>query len=779
MPASDPEVTAFLVLHQTDFHDGTRVNTRRECAACLLWLQAQDPSKDAPAVQALPAPLKTMATALLQMAVKPSDADWPVLAIRRATAHMPGRSPAKKRRAPGTDAGAGAGAGAGRRAPQRDAQPNSSDDEDSLGGESSSSLRDVVDRDRSHRDEKHKRKRKGSRSGSRERKRARDSGSDKSRDRKKAHKHSRRRCKDSSSEYDSSSDDYEPSGGSSSDNESVARSDDSAVVRPRGRRHSHGSRHKDSSSHKSRRRPSGGSKRVVDLATATYEDTDLIDKIVARPWLEGHLLQAEVTPRWFRILCQTAQWTTKEKTAYEKMRRKSKRERQEDNAKPAFVHRISIAWTGDAGLETLSKNLAMIAEGDSPAVYGVATPAAYSERSQYRQFVEEFGKVWDNCVTTFASGINLSALDRQSFVTLLLQAFTRRNELLKKELLGDKPAFSRADEEIYANSLRQRREIQVMMEEYDKDMGARAAGVERAGQASFVAARFQALFARAVGRFLNRADLAGQEAIVPPFSLAAPLGQADGGHGGEARPAARAKPVATASLPTPPPPPPPPPPPQPWWSSSPAPSTTFGFGAPPAYGASPFIFAGPVAPHNTQSAFFPPLPPPPYAPPAALPAVKAEPSGGGGGGGGGGKTGRQASLDGASSTGGVSQQGGGSADGLDAFYTPGTAFVALPAHAWVCGKRAVKNIPGGPRDPQCVHCAKRLPNTKVGPHATWDCPRRYWSVRGMCPGFKSEWGRVPSAWHGDELTDATREAWRSFAKALRKASGAQGVPSFD
>jgi len=115
-------------------------------------------------------------------------------------------------------------------------------------------------------------------------------------------------------------------------------------------------------------------------------------------------------------------------------------------------------------------------------------------------------------------------------------------------------------------------------------------------------------------------------------------------------------------------------------------------------------------------------------------------------------------------------------DGLDLFYASGLAFVAQPAHAWVTGKHAVRHILGGPFAPSC-NCVKLIPG--AGPHATWDCPKRYWAVRGQCPGFNPNGERVLEAWNGDELTPATRDAWKAFAATLRKAHGAPGVPAYD
>ena len=73
-----------------------------------------------------------------------------------------------------------------------------------------------------------------------------------------------------------------------------------------------------------------------------------------------------------------------------------------------------------------------------------------------------------------------------------------------------------------------------------------------------------------------------------------------------------------------------------------------------------------------------------------------------------------------------------------------------------------------------------------GPHATWDCPLRYFERRGSCPGFFPSGQRDPSAWAGDNITEETKRRWKHFVSAhnglpaLEQAKSAStGVPNFD
>ena len=47
----------------------------------------------------------------------------------------------------------------------------------------------------------------------------------------------------------------------------------------------------------------------------------------------------------------------------------------------------------------------------------------------------------------------------------------------------------------------------------------------------------------------------------------------------------------------------------------------------------------------------------------------------------------------------------------------------------------------------------------AGPHASWDCPFRYWKVYGTCPGFLRDGSRDPSQWQGDNMARSAKLEW--------------------
>jgi hypothetical protein len=86
-------------------------------------------------------------------------------------------------------------------------------------------------------------------------------------------------------------------------------------------------------------------------------------------------------------------------------------------------------------------------------------------------------------------------------------------------------------------------------------------------------------------------------------------------------------------------------------------------------------------------------------------------------------------------------------------------YLGQPQHPYVSGTDCSSVPPGQSRKPTCgcLHQFKLRYNP--GPHATWDCPLRYISQCGSCPGFNPDGSRDPSQWQGEILTRAAKSAW--------------------
>jgi hypothetical protein len=320
------------------------------------------------------------------------------------------------------------------------------------------------------------------------------------------------------------------------------------------------------------------------------------------------------------------------------------------------------------------------------------------------------------------------------------------------------------------------------------DWANRAAPLPRPEQSAFYKRRFDLLFAPAVAVMLGGACLlSGADPFGPSAGGkertsglnavdAGALSQADGAPSRQPRTPARA---------APPPPPPPPPPHPPIWSLPPPPPP------PPSAAAlhwlsSPFGFTAPAAAPALQPP--PPTPPPPYIPPV----VKVEPRSSSATRAGGTKQVQFASPPATTVAGGAtgpstSRHGAldRDSDGLGALYPAEKSFVGKSASAYLSGPRSVRNIPfkkdrnGGADQPGPPCTSRTCEGLNAGYHASWNCPLRFWAVRGMCPGFLPNGARDPAAWNGDEITDATRAQWKSFDQSLRLAMSSPGPPSFD
>lgn len=493
----------------------------------------------------------------------------------------------------------------------------------------------------------------------------------------------------------------------------------------------------------------------------------------------------------------------KDKVAYEKSLRDGYKRgdaRHESQLKPAWVHRLAFIWGHDESLRLLGANLALVARGESAALYSTATTEAMKELQHFNNFQRELRKRYTDCRSALASGHVLSSVETTAFTTVFLQGFDRRFALLLKDVGLDTPVAI----EVVANSARQLSEIRVLVDDAWKDYASRASTLpERSTQVAFYETRFGLLFSPAVDTFLGTGSVVASGDVFGPApfrtgaaskldsgaagakgSLATgAISQSDGDPSVHAkatkppgRPAPDAVPSPGAGLPAAPPAYAPyswPPAAPGWYPQGPWPPTF-------AFGAAPSPIGALVGPPQPQ-----PLPPPPYLPPA----IKPDP---GASSGGRPPAARQvqfasppASAIPSHPTSGTSSASPGgrtaadrAADGLDSLYPSGTPFVGKSACAYLSGPRSVRNIPSGPLPGPPCH-SKRCSEVGAGPHPTWNCPLRFWAVRKMCPGFLENGSRDPAAWVGDEITDATRAQWRAFDATLRLAAGAAGAPSFD
>ena len=816
LPASDPELRAFLATHQAVVPAGASAAAKSEIASCFRWLQSLDPRDDTSlaCVSSLSAPAKKKATTYLGiLAPDVAAAGWPALAIRRAHAFMAGgESPVKKKKKspPSKDRPSAKVRSADRRGPRSR--------ESGSGSESPHSRPASPPPVRT--DQRRRKRTAGSRSGSdsdqgdarpsRKDDRRRSRSPDRRRSRKARRRtaspdspsrspHRRKKgrvsCREDRSRTGRDYTDDSSSGSSGSDSDSSTSSRGSVGRR---RRRSPGSRSGDRSaarkggSSSSRRstssRRSGGTRSRRPLHD--IDDAAEVRRLVSRDWLRGSDLQSALPARWLTLLCRTASWSPKEIQSHEKAIAVSRRAgdaRTENPLKPAWVHRLTFSWSEDEMLTCLGFNLGLLARGETAALYATSTTASMQRRTHHVAFQSELRARHQDCINTMLGGHPPSDLERSSFTTIFLHGYERRLVLLKEEVGLD----SRAAVEVVANSARQLEETRTLVSSAWACWAARGAAGNREGRAQFYHERFRALFEPAVDIFLGSGgsstsgDVFGPspagcgpkpDAGAPGRRPSTSLHQTDGGTPARTS-SSRPRPSEPSVVPTSPaagPPPlaaalawtPPPPAPSPWLGHWPPalynPNLPIG---PPPHGPPP------AAAHSLG-------PPPPYVP---VP-IKPEPGAAGSG-----KPPaiRQVQFASPPATAIASPAGrplGGSpaaprADGLDAYYPDNAAFVGKSACAYLSGPRSVRHLQGDVPGPLCH--GERCKAVGAGPHPTWNCPLRFFSVRQTCPGFLPSGERDPTAWVNGDLTDATRTLWQAFDATLRLAKGARGAPSFD
>jgi hypothetical protein len=534
----------------------------------------------------------------------------------------------------------------------------------------------------------------------------------------------------------------------------------------------------------------GGSSRGSGRARALLLDLQSDDhsevlRLTSREWLRGADLQASLPARWYAILNRQQDMQTKEKTLYErslKSSRKAGETRTESVLKPSWVHRLAFVWAEDDMLRCLGTNLGLAARGESAALYATGTTDSLRDRQLFQTFQAELRLRYQACIDSLEDGHCLSDVERTSFSGVFVQGFERRYALIKKEV----GLSSRAAIEVVSNSARQLAEIRTLIAAAWTDYASRAASLSRDDQVEFYRERFAVVFDPAVRVFLGVSlglasgdpfgpapGRAGASASRPDLSaasrrLAPPLTQIDGGttarpQSPRPKPPAAAGAQAVSGLPA-----------AQSWPPLVQASPTWPLSWMPPFGPG-FSLGAPGVGHAPP----PPLPPPPYAPPAIKPEPTAAASGRS-------ATTKQVQFasppvtPSAGAPGRAPAKGGTAsdraADGLDSFYPSGAAFVGKSACAYLSGLRSVRGIPGPVPGPPCH--SERCKSVGAGPHPTWNCPLRFFSVRGACPGFLPSGARDPAAWVGDEITDATRAQWRDFDATLRLAAGASGLPSF-
>ena len=770
-PSSGKACKEFLDGMKASYEAGkSHSGARLELACAILWAQAHidDPAS---AFCVLPdAQRRLLLTGLGLDVGLLAGTSWPVAIARRAAAFMvSGQSPTKKPKA-GSRGGRDSGA---RRQLSKSAHRVGAFPDD---GEEDSD----DDAEQPHRRPRPAPKARAPKQASKQTSRSTASDSDASADGSGGG--------DSSSGSDSGSESDSSSSSESSAVSSSSASDSSA-----------GSRRK--RSRPTRSKASKKSGRSRSLSGLELDDKRRIKKLCAAKWLRGSDLRDGLPSHWYFMLHSGHSWSSKQQREYERTRRaarKGRSVRREDPSNPAWVHRLSFIYGADNTLDTDAANLARLVRGETRGDFVKNKVTQHRSLESYEEHLKELRERFQRVADALDDGHLPGETEVGDVFHSLLAAYSRRFIAMRRALRSGGDAAS----EVLANTARQYNEVGTFFKRFRADLGARSRNVKDYHKRfQFIGGRLDALLRPIVQSVL---EMEAYEPSKDALSLerrtsraekpAAPPSPAPKRARSEAPPpapaAVLAPPLAGGQL---------------SYQIAP-PAYGLPVAAPPQYAQPPSQYAQPpwghplLSPSGTALAAqaAPSLPPPPYQ--ASTPGgpalaasrtvaaspVAATPLASTGKRGQGLKVHFDASAGGSSgrtSAGSVGKGASGAA--VKEEFSPETGFVGLPAHPWVCGTNGAPPMPDGVQayHPQC-RCSRVL--NFPGPHATWDCPLRYFSRRGSCPGFLPSGHRDPSAWNGDEITAETKQLWRRFVSAhdgmpaLKVAATALGgPPSFD
>lgn len=490
---------------------------------------------------------------------------------------------------------------------------------------------------------------------------------------------------------------------------------------------------------------------AVDLMPSELGFGPAFDSLVtagcARRWLPSGTLQRDIPAEYIARLCKGRLWPPKELKEYEKMidaqsSSKGKAARRENPQRVAHTHRVSLIFTTDEDLVLNSNLLRLIVEGERLSDWAGDNGrllGGQAARGVFKTLISDLRTSWQEVRAAAFRREHVGAPAISGLIDLLLAVLERRYARLATVL----PA-GRVREEVLCNVARQTREARTFFASFTKNLADRAGGMPYALQATFAAERYVNLLESPMN-FLLETECGhvpggfrlGDADPEDPAPADPPAGRAS--RAGILRPTSLS--VSFAS----PPPAQPAPAPQ---AAHPAtvwptfPMNLAQFASPPTYFPQPWQpppaamwpggpggAHGPPPQSHAAGRLAGPAPPPP------LPHIKPEP--------------------GASA--GPSRE-------KDRRNAPDKSkkFASQPMHAYVTGVDVATVPLGEVWDPQCG-CANHH-NLNPGLHAVWDCPHRYLSKFGECPGFLPSGRRDPSKWtpDGANLTRAGKDEWVSF-----------------
>ena len=203
---------------------------------------------------------------------------------------------------------------------------------------------------------------------------------------------------------------------------------------------------------------------------------DLVRSTCARSWVSSSRFEADLPAAHARTLWRARLWSTKERTAYEKMIRKqvSRRDRPSRREDPNLVacpHRLSFAWSDDAGVGLEAQHLAMVCTCENLSDWSGQTGRAVggsTARSVFLALQTELREAWLSLRGQIARDEHVGA-PVISAIFDLLQVYLDRRYARYALVLSP----GRLREEVLANVARQSEELRIYFAAFNQSLADR------------------------------------------------------------------------------------------------------------------------------------------------------------------------------------------------------------------------------------------------------------------------------------------------------------------
>ena len=201
------------------------------------------------------------------------------------------------------------------------------------------------------------------------------------------------------------------------------------------------------------------------MASLKFEDKDLIKRLCKARWLRGEKLREDLPGHWYNLLYCGHSWDNKKQLEYERVRKKAGKgaqARREDPNNPAWVHRLSLVYSGDDRLAVDARHLALLVRGESLSDFGGQEEADYRRREAYTEHLKGLRERWQHFMAALNSRRLPGYLEISGVVAMIQTTLARRYAAMKKAV-GTRGS---AATEVLANTARQYREVREYFERF-------------------------------------------------------------------------------------------------------------------------------------------------------------------------------------------------------------------------------------------------------------------------------------------------------------------------